>query len=69
MTFSYKSKRKAIPEGPEDMGATMQLETEPEKKVGCMYRIADWCSDVPALPHASRPCHYAIMICNIIVIM
>lgn len=59
MTFSYKSKRKAIPEGPEDMGATMQLETEPEKKVGCTYKITDWCSHVE---HESRPCNYAIMI-------
>ena len=35
VTFSYKSDRKAVREGPVDMGATLQLETEPEKRVNC----------------------------------
>ena len=38
VTFSYKSDRKAVREGPVDMGATLQLETEPEKRVNCSPR-------------------------------
>ena len=38
VTFSYKSDRKAVREGPVDMGATLQLETEPEKQVNCYPR-------------------------------
>ena len=37
VTFSYKSDRKAVREGPVDMGATLQLETEPEKRVNCSH--------------------------------
>ena len=40
VTFSYKSDKKAVREGPVDMGATLQLETEPEKRVNCPhYRL------------------------------
>jgi len=37
VTFSYKSDKKAVREGPVDMGATLQLETEPEKRVNCPH--------------------------------
>ena len=39
MTFSYKSDKKAVREGPVDMGATLQLETEPEKRVNCPQTV------------------------------